>query len=54
MIYEKKQLPELYFIKHRHDDNNQFVDYEKHDDNFYNYLFVPSEHFEEIFSSINL
>ncbi len=34
--------------------NDKFVDYEKHDDNFYNYLFVPSEHFEEIFSSINL
>ncbi len=29
MIYERKQLPELYFIKHRHDNNDQFVDYEK-------------------------
>lgn len=29
MLYERKNLPELYFIKHRHDDNDQFVDYEK-------------------------
>lgn len=29
MLYERKNLPELHFIKHRHDDNDQFVDYEK-------------------------
>lgn len=29
MIFERKQLPELYFLKHRHDNNDQFVDYEK-------------------------
>lgn len=29
MLYKKKQLPELYFMKHRHDNDNDFVDYEK-------------------------
>ena len=28
MIYKKKQLPELYFMKHRNDTDNDFVDYE--------------------------
>jgi hypothetical protein len=28
MIYKKKQLPELYYMKHRHDNDNDFVDYE--------------------------
>jgi hypothetical protein len=29
MLYQRKQLPELYYIKHRHDTDNDFVDYEK-------------------------
>lgn len=29
MLYQKKQLPELYYIKHRHDTDDDFVDYEK-------------------------
>ena len=29
MYYEEKDLPELHFLKHRHDDENDFVDYEK-------------------------
>ncbi len=28
MLYRKKQLPELYFIRHRHNDNNISFDYE--------------------------
>lgn len=29
MLFERKQLPELYQIRHRHDDEKNFVDYEK-------------------------
>ena len=29
MLYERKQLPELNYMKHRHDDNDIYVDYEK-------------------------
>lgn len=29
MLYQRKQIKEMYDIKHRHDDNDQFVDYEK-------------------------
>lgn len=29
MLYQRKQLPELYYMKHRHDTDNDFVDYEK-------------------------
>ena len=29
MLYQRKQLPELYYMKHRHDNDNDFVDYEK-------------------------
>lgn len=29
MLYEKQNLPELYFMKHVHDDNANFVNYEK-------------------------
>jgi hypothetical protein len=29
MLYNRKQLPELYYMKHRHDNDNDFVDYEK-------------------------
>lgn len=29
MLYKRKQLPELYYMKHRHDTDNDFVDYEK-------------------------
>ena len=29
MLYEKQNLPELYYIKHIHDDNKNFVNYEK-------------------------
>ena len=28
MLYKRNQLPELYTLKHRHDDDNTFVDYE--------------------------
>lgn len=29
MLYKRKQLPELYYMRHRHDTDNDFVDYEK-------------------------
>lgn len=29
MLYIKKQLPELYYLKNRHNTDNDFVDYEK-------------------------
>ncbi len=29
MLYQRKDLPELHELKHRHDNNDQFVDYEK-------------------------
>ena len=29
MLYDQKQLPEINYMKHRHDDNNEYVDYEK-------------------------
>jgi hypothetical protein len=29
MYYEEKDLPEIHFMKHRHDDDKEFVDYEK-------------------------
>lgn len=29
MLYERKQLPELNYMKHRHDDDSNYVDYEK-------------------------
>lgn len=28
MLYNRKDLPEIHFIKHLHDDNKDFVDYE--------------------------
>jgi hypothetical protein len=28
MLIEDKELPELYYMKHRHDDNKDFIDYE--------------------------
>lgn len=28
MLYRKNQLPELYDLKHRHDDDKSFLDYE--------------------------
>lgn len=28
MLYKKRQLPEIYYMKHRHDNDNDFVDYE--------------------------
>jgi hypothetical protein len=28
MLYRKKQLPELYYLRHRHDNDNDYVDYE--------------------------
>ncbi len=28
MLYRKKQLPELFYLKHRHDNDNDYVDYE--------------------------
>ena len=29
MLYQRKDLPELHYMTHRHDNNDQFVDYEK-------------------------
>lgn len=29
MIFNRKDIQELHYIKHRHDSNDQFVDYEK-------------------------
>lgn len=29
MLYERKQLPELFYMKHRSDSDKDFVDYEK-------------------------
>jgi hypothetical protein len=28
MLYRKRQLPELYYMKHRHDNDMDYVDYE--------------------------
>jgi hypothetical protein len=28
MLYEDKQLPELFYMKHRHDTKNDYVNYE--------------------------
>ena len=28
-LYKDKDIPELYWIKHRHDDDDQFLDYEE-------------------------
>lgn len=29
MLYNEKQIPEILFMKHRHDDDEDYVDYEK-------------------------
>lgn len=29
MLYNRKELPEIYFMKHLHDDDTDYVDYEK-------------------------
>lgn len=29
MLYEEKDLPELHYMKHRHDNDKNYVDYEK-------------------------
>ena len=29
MYYEEQDLPELHYMKHRHDDDTDYVDYEK-------------------------
>lgn len=29
MLYNEKDIPELHFMKHRHDNNDAYVDYEK-------------------------
>ena len=29
MYFEEKDLPEIHFMKHRHDDETDYVDYEK-------------------------
>lgn len=29
MLYEEKDIPEIHFMKHRHDNDKDFVDYEK-------------------------
>ncbi len=29
MYFEEQQLPELFQLKHRHDSDNDFIDYEK-------------------------
>ena len=29
MLYDRRQLPEINYLKHRHDDSDEHVDYEK-------------------------
>jgi hypothetical protein len=29
MLYQRKDIPELHYMMHRHDDNDQYVEYEK-------------------------
>jgi hypothetical protein len=29
MLYQRKDITELHYMMHRHDDNDQYVDYEK-------------------------
>jgi hypothetical protein len=29
MYFEEQQIPELYYMKHRHDSDEDFIDYEK-------------------------
>ncbi|MCK9476339.1 MAG: hypothetical protein M0R46_10485 [Candidatus Muirbacterium halophilum] len=29
MLYERKDLPELHFIKHLHDDDNKYIKYDE-------------------------
>lgn len=29
MYYEEQSLPEIHYMKHRHDDDEDFIDYEK-------------------------
>ena len=29
MLFKDKELPEVFYMKHRHDDDTDFVDYEK-------------------------
>lgn len=29
MLFERKDLPEIHFMRHRHDNQSNFVDYEK-------------------------
>ena len=29
MLHDRQQLPQLRFMKHRHDDSNDYLDYEK-------------------------
>lgn len=29
MLWEKNQLPEIFYLKHRHDDDSNFVEYDK-------------------------
>ena len=29
MLFERRELPEIHFMKHRHDNNEDYVDYEK-------------------------
>jgi hypothetical protein len=28
MLYQRKEIPELFYLKHRHDNNDQYVNYE--------------------------
>ena len=28
MLFERRELPEIHFLKHRHDDNDEFLRYE--------------------------
>ena len=29
MLYQRKDLPEIHYMMHRHDNNDQYVEYEK-------------------------
>lgn len=48
MLYEDKQLPELFYMKHRHDNKNDYVKYE---DNILNNTLSPYNFNNEIMNS---
>jgi hypothetical protein len=52
MYYEEKDLPELHFMKHRHDSDKDYVDYEK---NILNKTLSPYLYYNDLmFKFLNL